>query len=397
MYRTNRRTVSDLSARATIAVTLFAGLPVSVLPLAAQSPQPVKEYAHPALRHILPPSAGPSGFSPGRMLEAYSFRNVKNKGAGQVIALIDAYDDPNAEADLGAFSTQFGLPACTTANGCFKLLYENGTQPPADTTGWSNEIAIDTQWAHSIAPAATIMLLEAQSNSTDDLLAAVDTAVQNGATVVSMSWGAGETSSEGAWDTHFEVPGVVFVAADGDSGHGVDYPAASPYVVCVGGTSLYLNKNATWGSEAAWSGSGGGVSQYEAEPSYQESVQTTGQRGVPDVAYDGDPATSIPAFSSYSCSECYTGWVQWGGTSVGTPQWAALFARANSMRVAAGKPNLSTPQTILYPAAEGDYHDITAGSNGTCGALCNAGPGYDYVTGLGSPIADLLIAKLVGN
>ncbi len=381
--------------------TLAASL-LLVRPSAAQSPDSAtdlrKLFAYPPLhRVIIPnisPDAGPTGVFPGKMKVAYGFNQLTAYGKGQTIALVDAYDDPNAEADLGSFSTVFKLPVCTTANGCFKLIYQGGTKPPADTGGWSNEIAIDTQWAHAIAPAANIMLVEAQSSSFADLLAAVDTAVQNGATVVSMSWSGAEFSAETSEDTHFNVTGVTFVAAAGDAGHGAQYPAASPFVVGVGGTSLTLNSNATWASETAWVDSGGGASKYETEPSYQMAVQSTGKRGIPDVAYDGDPNTGVPSFSSFSCSACHTGWTQWGGTSIGTPQWAALFAIVNGERIAKGKTALTQPQVALYPAAEADYHDITTGSNGTCGAACNARAGYDFVTGLGSPQANLLNGKL---
>lgn len=373
----------------------LAGLIVAASPVAAQDL--LKTVAHPPLHHVATPDSGPTGFGPVHLVEAYSMRDVRNKGKGQVIALVDAYDDSQAEADLGTFSTQFGLPACTTANGCFKVIYEGGKKPPSDTSGWSNEIAIDTQWAHSIAPAATIMLVEAQSNSFNDLLSAVDVAVANGATVVSMSWSGGETASETSSDTHFNVPGVVFVAASGDGGHSVGYPAASPFVVAVGGTSLTLNSNGSWASETAWSGSGGGESRFETEPSYQATAQSSGKRGVPDVAYDGDPNTGVPSYSSHACGACFTGWGQWGGTSIGTPQWAALFARANSLRAIAGKPLLTLPQTVLYAAPATDFHDITSGTNGFCGALCTAGPGYDFVTGLGTPVGDVLIAKLGGS
>ena len=376
-----RRTLSASLA------TIFMG----ALSCAAQSTDLLNEFANPPLHHVVTPAFGPTGFGPVHLLTAYSFRGINNQGQGQTIALVDAFDDPTAEADLGTFSARFGLPACTTANGCFKLVYQGGKKPSADTTGWSNEIAIDIQWAHSIAPAATIMLVEAQSNSFANLLAAVDAAVQNGATVVSMSWTGGETANEIQSDTHFNVPGVTFVAAAGDAGHGAYYPAASPFVVGVGGTTLSLSSNGTWGSETAWSSSGGGLSKYEPEPSYQSGVQTTGKRSVPDVSYDGDPNTGVPAYNSFACLECYTGWTQWGGTSIGTPQWAALFARANSLRVMGGKTPLTQPQTLLYPAPESDFHDITSGSNGGCGANCTAGPGYDFVTGLGSPIASALL------
>lgn len=374
-----------------------AALVVAALPLAAQTPELLQQPAHPPLRHIVSSDVATLGYAPTGLMEAYSFLKieVEKKGLGQTIALVDAYDDPTAEADLATFSTNFGLPACTTANGCFKLVYAGGTQPLADTSGWSNEIAIDTQWAHAMAPEAAIMLVEAQSNSMRDLIAGVDAAVQNGATVVSMSWISSEIPDESQVDTHFNVTGVTFVAASGDSGHGVGYPSASPFVVAVGGTTLTVNANGSWASETAWSGSGGGASAFESEPSYQMSVQTTGRRGVPDVAYDGDPNTGVSSYNSNACGACLTGWEQWGGTSIGTPQWAALFAIANAKRVKTGKATLTQPQIVLYAAGEAAYHEITSGSNGTCGSECTAGPGYDFVTGLGSPIGLAVISQLV--
>lgn len=380
----------------------FAPLAVALvvaLPMAAQdSADILKGFSRPPLHQFNIPAAspetGPTGIFPGKMRVAYGFNQVARYGGGQVIALVNAYDDPNAEADLGTFSAAFGLPACTTANGCFTKIMAAGTPP--DTRGWTNEIAIDIQWAHSIAPAAKILLVEAKSQRNADMYTAVDLAVANGATVVSMSWGSDEAMNEATFDSHFEVTGVTFVAASGDTGHGVSYPAASPYVVGVGGTTLTITSNGTWISETAWNDSGGGLSAYEPEPAYQAGVQTTGQRGVPDVAYDGNPATGVPSYNSYDCAgACATGWTQWGGTSIGTPEWAALFAIANAERVAVGKATLTEPQTLLYPDAEADYHDITSGENGNCGAQCTAGVGYDLITGLGSPQANLLIPALV--
>ncbi len=376
---------------------------VAALPLAAQDSTDILTlHSRPPLqRFILPdavPNAGPSGIFPAKMRVAYGFNAIANGGAGQTIAIVDAYDDPNVEMDLGTFDTEFHLPACTTANGCFKKVFQTGTTPPADTSGiWSNEIAIDTQWAHAIAPGAKIILVEANSESNRDLFASVSVAVQNGASVVSMSWSGPESSTETSADSFFESAHVTFVAATGDDGHGARYPAASPFVVAVGGTSLTVNKpSGSWVAETAWSGSGGGQSRYETEPGYQTGVQTSGKRGVPDVAYDGDMNTGVPAYNSYACGVgCVTGWATWGGTSIGTPQWAALFAIANAGRRAAGKTRLAQPQFDLYPVAEGDYHDIVSGTNGSCGALCTAVVGYDYVTGLGSPKANLVIPALV--
>ena len=381
---------------AKLATVLVAGLP-----LAAQSPDAstniLKGFSHAPLHRFAAPAAGPTGYSPNDLKKAYGFSSIKNGGQGQVIGIIDAYDDPQAEADLGTFSTEFSLPACTTANGCFKVLYQSGaTKPPADTAGWSDEVAIDTQWAHAMAPYAKILLVESNSNSNADLYAAVDVAVANGATIVSMSWSGGEASDETSSDVHFNVPGVTFVASSGDGGHGAQYPVASPYVVGVGGTTLGINTSTgAWMSETSWSSSGGGLSKYEPEPGYQAHSQTSGKRGIPDVAYDGNPNTGVPSYSSHSCSVCYTGWNQWGGTSIGTPQWAALFAIANSIRVLGGKSNLTQPQVYLYPRAETEYHDITTGTNGSCGTQCTAKTGYDLVTGIGSPKVNLVVPALV--
>jgi subtilase family serine protease len=375
----------------------------ATLSLMAQVPDAsvdiLKGYSHPPLHRVITPNAtpdaGPTGIFPAKMKVAYGLNGITNYGKGQTIAIVDAYDDPNAEADLGTFSTQFHLPACTTANGCFKKVKQSGT--PADTTGWSDEVALDIEWAHAIAPAARILLVEAKSNSNANLYAAVDLAVKYGASVVSMSWGGSEASNESTSDVHFNVPNVTMLASSGDGGHGVEYPAASPYVVGVGGTSLSINSSTgAYVSETSWSGSGGGASAYEPVPVYQSGVQNTGKRGIPDVAYDADPNTGVPVYSSYACGRaCYTGWVQFGGTSMSAPQWAAIIAIANSERKAAGKANLNQVQFLLYPAAETDYHDVTTGTNGSCGAQCTAGIGYDFVTGLGSPKVNLLIPALV--
>jgi subtilase family serine protease len=368
----------------------------AALPLMAQSadsgPDPSQPgWAHPPIV-VMPRSANSpaiSGYTPAEIKKAYGISGITNKGAGQTIALVDAYNNPDAASDLATFDTQYSLAACTVANGCFKVIYASGTKP-ANNSDWSGESSLDIEYAHAIAPRAKIILVEAASSSNAALYAAVDAAVQNGATVVSMSWGGGEYSGETSDDTHFNVPGVVFCASTGDSGHGTIYPSVSPYVVAVGGTDLHLS-GGTWSSETAWSGSGGGESTYETEPSYQASAQSSGKRGVPDVAWDADPSTGVAVYSKYG----FGGWAEVGGTSVGSPSWAGLFAIANSSRVAASKTNLTQPQVDLYPDAETDYHDITSGTNGSCGALCTAGTGYDFVTGVGSPQANLLVPALV--
>ena len=347
-----------------------------------------------------PPS---SAFAPAKIRHAYGFDLVTSQGAGQAIGIVDAYDDPNAEADLAVFDTQFGLPACTSSNGCFRKVYSNGKKPGTNAN-WSMEISLDVEWAHAIAPKATIVLVEAPSNSLSDLLKAVDVAVQNGASAVSMSWVSGEFSGETSQDSHFASNSVTFFAASGDTGNGVAYPAASPFVVGVGGTSLQLDRNGNYETETAWSGSGGGLSSLEYEPLYQAQFgipyDPRGKRGTPDVSYNSNPGTGYAVYDSVGINGG-SGWFQVGGTSAAAPQWAALVAVANSMRVAARKADLASTNTILYALAKAniatDFHAVTQGTNGSCGTMCDALVGYDYVTGLGTPSANVLIQALVAQ
>ncbi|RQV16681.1 peptidase S8/S53 subtilisin kexin sedolisin [Burkholderia cenocepacia] len=342
-----------------------------------------------------------AGLTPALARHAYGFDAIANQGDGMVVAIVDAYDDPKIEADLGVFSTAFSLPACTSSNGCFTKVYARGARPKPNA-GWSLEISLDVEWVHAIAPKAKIVLVEAASASFSDLMAAVDVAVKRGASVVSMSFGGNEFSSETGFDSHFDVPGVTFVASSGDSGTGTEYPAASPYVVSVGGTTLSSDTAGNYIGEAAWSGSGGGVSSVEAEPAGQTAwpIPVAGKRGVPDVSYDANPSSGFAVYDSVTY-QGQAGWFQVGGTSAGAPQWAALVAIANSLRTAAGKASLSGAYDTLYAVGKtaygSDFHDVTTGSNGNCGSVCNAAGGYDYVTGLGSPIAPALVQALVAR
>ena len=361
-------------------------------------------YARPPVHVRGNATTGPTGLTPQQTRHAYGFDLISNQGAGQIIGIVDAYDDPKIESDLAVFSSTFGLPSCTTSNGCFRKIYASGSKPRTNS-GWALEISLDVEWAHAIAPQAKIILVEAASNSFSNLLKAVDVAVQNGASVVSMSWGGSEFSTETSYDNHFAVNGVTFTASSGDSGNGVEYPAASPGVLAVGGTTLNIDSSGNYLGETAWSGSGGGQSSYENEPLYQANYpipnDSVGKRGVPDVAYDADPNTGFPVYDTVSYLG-QTGWFQVGGTSAGAPQWAALFAITNSMRVAAGKRTLSSTHTTVYNVAAAstystNFHDITSGSNGSCGTLCTASTGYDYVTGLGSPQANHIVPALVNQ
>jgi subtilase family serine protease len=344
-----------------------------------------------------------SAFQPPQIRHAYGFDLVSNQGAGQTIALVDAYDDPKAESDLAVFSQQFKLPVASTSNGFFRKVYATGHKPAANAN-WSVEISLDVEWAHAIAPKATIILVEAASNNLSDLLKGVDVAVRNGATVVSMSWDSGEFSGERNSDNHFVTNGVTFLAASGDSGTGVTYPAASPDVIGVGGTSLTLDSNGNYLSETAWSGSGGGLSAYEHQPLYQAQFgipdDARGVRGVPDVSYNANPGTGYAVYDSVAISGA-SGWFQIGGTSAATPQWAAAIAIANSTRVGLRKANLSSADTTLYslakPNLNSDFHLVTQGENGSCGAICDALAGYDLVTGLGTPRVNVLVPALMSR
>jgi subtilase family serine protease len=346
------------------------------------------------------PTPPASAFTPAQIRHAYGFDQIKNRGAGQVIGIVDAYDDPNVQADLAVFGSHFNLPACTASNGCFREVYENNRRPAANAN-WSLEISLDVQWAHAVAPQATILLVETSSNSLTDLIAGVDLAVRNGASVVSMSWMSGEFSGETALDNHFISNGVTFFAASGDYGTGTAYPAASPNVIGVGGTTLKADSQGNYQSETAWSGSGGGISYYEHEPAYQAVLglpsDSAGKRGIPDVSYNGDPGTGFAVYDSVAINGL-TGWLQVGGTSAGTPQWAALMAITNSMRAAARKANLNAANSAVYSQAKTNaataFHSVTQGTNGSCGAICTARTGYDYITGVGTPQSNNLVSSL---
>jgi subtilase family serine protease len=313
-------------------------------------------------------SASPTGLSPATVKSAYNFSTSSTVGAGKTIAIVDAYDDPTAESDLGVFSSRFGLPACTTANGCFKKVNQTGgTAYPRKDPGWALEISLDVQWAHAIAPGTKILLVEASSNSFANLLAAEDYAKTH-AQYVSNSWGGSEFSGESSYDSHFAQSGVSFFVSSGDNGTPAEYPSASPNVVSVGGTTLHFS-GGRFSSETGWSGSGGGCSAYESKNAAQTtgSVSCSGKRATPDVSLDADPASGVSVYDStrYQGSQ---GWFTVGGTSASSPMWAARSADAGAVVNAA----------YVYGSSI-TYRDITSGNNGA-----SALAGYDLVTGRGS-------------
>ena len=265
----------------------------------------------------------PQGLTPSQIKKAY---NLPSTGGHGTIAIIDVYDAPYIESDLGVFDKQFGLAACTTANGCLEK-HKMASDIKADA-GWASETTLDVEWAHAIAPQAKILLVEAKTASGQNLLNAIDYARgRSGVVAVSMSWGGDETSDEVSLDCHFQSANnkITFFASSGDDGAGPSWPAVALNVVAVGGTTLKLNKDGGFKSETAWKGSGGGLSAYETEPAYQLNysiLKTHNQRAIPDVAYNADPQTGFSVYFSSSASK--KGWDVFGGTSAGAPQWAGI-------------------------------------------------------------------------
>ena len=319
-----------------------------------------------------------SAYGPTQFHTAYSLPATGS--SAQTIAIVDAYDDPNAESDLAVYDSQYGLPQCTTSNGCFRKVSQTGTtRYPRSNSGWALEISLDVQTAHEICQSCKILLVEASSSSMTNLGTAENEAVKLGATVISNSWGGGESSSESSYDSaYFNHPGVAITVSSGDSGYGVEYPAASRYVTAVGGTTLNLGANSAYGSETAWSSGGSGCSRYESKQSWQTDAGCA-RRTVADVAADADPNTGAAVYDSVPYSGQH-GWYQVGGTSLASPLIAGVYALA-------GNAASVTYGSYPYSAPVGSLHDVLSGSNGSCGGsyLCTAGSGFDGPTGLGSP------------
>jgi len=334
-------------------------------------------------------TAGPAGLFPAQVKKVY---HLPATGGSGTIAIISAYHHPDMESDLAAFDKTFGLAACTIKNKCLvDHAMKSGTK---DDGGWGMETALDVEWAHAIAPKAKILIVEAASDNGSNLLKAVDYArAQSGVVSVSMSWGGGEFSGETALDSHFSgasggltsgnsAAGTspVFFASSGDDGAGASWPAVSPNVIAVGGTSLSLTASGIFSSEKAWPGSGGGVSAYENEPAYEKNYsipRAGGKRAIPDVAYAADPAHG---FSIYHAGK----WYVVGGTSAGAPQWAAIASLGYAVKHPVTLAGLYGDKASAGNASF--FRDIKSGTNGDCAYYCVARAHYDYVTGLGSPM-----------
>ncbi len=355
---------------------VLALAPASLLLVALIAPTAVsartEHYAHPDTRPRPNATSSPTGVSPATMKSVYGFSTSATAGAGKTIGIVDAYDDPNAERDLGVFSTQFGLPACTTANGCFKKVGQTGgSKVPKSNPGWALEIALDVEWAHAIAPGAKILLVEATTNSFTNLLTAEDYAGSH-ADDVSNSWGGSEFSGETAYDSHFTHSGVSYFVSAGDAGLPAEYPSASRNVISVGGTTLHFS-GGTFTSETGWADGGGGCSGYETATTAQAGfsgyaqVGCGGKRATPDLSLDADPASGASVYDTVRY-QGQSGWWQVGGTSLASPMAAGHAAVRGTV----------VDSTFVYGSG-GSYRDITSGNNG---AACLVG--YDLCTGRGA-------------
>ncbi|MEV7386617.1 putative Ig domain-containing protein [Streptomyces sp. NPDC091215] len=326
-------------------------------------------------------AAAPSGLSPTNLHSAYNLPSTG--GSGLTVAVVDAYNDPNAASDLATYRSQYGLSACTVANGCFKQVSQTGstTSLPTNDTGWAGEEALDIDMVSAVCPNCNIDLVEASSATDSDLGTAENEAVALGAKFVSNSWGGSESSSQTSEDTsYFKHPGVAITVSAGDEDYGAEYPATSQYVTAVGGTALSTSSATRGWSESVWytsssEGTGSGCSSYDSKPSWQTDTGCT-KRMEADVSAVADPATGVAVYDTYGGS----GWAVYGGTSASSPIIAGVYALAG------------TPGTSDYPASypyshTSNLYDVTSGSNGSCSTayFCTAETGYDGPTGWGTP------------
>jgi hypothetical protein len=323
-----------------------------------------------------------------------SFYVRPSSGGSNVIAIVDAFHYPTSLNDFNVFAQYFGLPMesstnpLLSTNQVFQVVYATGSQPAA-SGGWSQEMALDIEWAHALAPSAKIVLVEAASNSYSDLLNAVDVASGlSGVKEVSMSWGGNEFSGEVSLDSHFpQANGIIYFASSGDSGGVVIYPSASADVVAVGGTSVKTDSHGNFVAETGWSGSGGGTSAWESKPSYQNGVAHTpaSGRGIPDIASDADPSTGVSVYDS-TAYDGVSGWMVFGGTSVSSPCVAALANLSGTVYM-----GTSAALTGIYGRlGTFSVRDITSGTAGA--NSCQIG--WDAVTGVGALLG---VIDITGN
>ncbi|MCX5237441.1 putative Ig domain-containing protein [Streptomyces prunicolor] len=326
-------------------------------------------------------AAAVSGLSPANLHSAYALPSTG--GSGLTVAVVDAYNDPNAESDLATYRSNFGLSACTKASGCFKQVSQTGstTSLPTNDTGWAGEEALDIDMVSAVCPNCNIILVEATSATDANLGTAENEAVTLGAKFVSNSWGGDESSSQTSEDTsYFKHPGVAITVSSGDEAYGAEYPATSQYVTAVGGTALSTSSSTRGWTESVWKtssteGGGSGCSAYDAKPTWQTDTGCT-KRMEADVSAVADPATGVAVYDTYGGS----GWAVYGGTSASSPIIAGVYALA-------GTPG-SSDYPAKYPYSHtSNLYDVTSGNNGSCSTsyFCTAGTGYDGPTGWGTP------------
>jgi len=320
---------------------------------------------------VNPNAATPSGYGPTDLKSAYK---ITTNGSA-TIAIVDASGYTNAESDLAVYRAQYGLGACTTANGCFKKVNQNGVQGsyPRDDTGWSQESALDLDMASAMCPGCKLILVEANSATLANLAAAVRTAASLGATVISNSYGGSESGSS-SYESAYNQPGRAVTVSTGDSGYGTQFPASSPHVIAVGGTHLVRSSTNRGWTETAWSSGGSGCSTTYAKPSFQTDALCT-KRMEADVSAVGDPNTGVAVYGPVSRRG--SGWMVFGGTSVSAPLIGGIYGVTGH-----GPGDAHT----IY-ANKASLNDVTSGTNGSCGGtyFCTAGSGYDGPTGLGTP------------
>ncbi len=321
------------------------------------------------------PSAVPQGFGPRDLRSAY---NITSKGApSTIIAIVDAYGYPRAGDDLAIYRAKFGLPVCSAANQCFLKYNQLGQRKnyPAEDVGWAQETALDLDMASAMCPNCEIILVEANTNNLADLAAAENEAAALGAYVISNSYGGSEAGTKPV-ESAYNHPGIAITASSGDQGYGIEFPAASPHVIAVGGTSLVKDPTTGRGwSETTWSDAGSGCSKVYAKPAHQTDTLCP-RRMVADVSAVADPDTGVAVYGPVSATA--STWLIFGGTSVSAPLVAGII----------GTHGHTTSDLKLYePYSQMWFNDVTAGANGRCKDLyyCTAGPGYDGPTGLGTP------------
>ena len=328
----------------------------------------------------------PTGASPQFIRQVYG---LPSTGGAGIIAIVDAFHYPTALNDFNVFSQQYGLPVETSpastsaANAVFQVVYANGIQPVLNA-GWSQEAALDIEWAHAMAPGAKIILVEAASNSNSDLYAAVAKAGSiPGVKEISMSWGGSESRGEAQNDSNFQKAGIVYFASSGDTGGKVIYPGCSPNAVSAGGTTLNMDANGNFVSESGWSGSGGGKSKFEPRPAYQNAIQgIVGKvRGVPDYSFDANPSTGVSVYDSTAYNKM-SGWMVFGGTSVSAPSLAGIVNSSATARGTFQNDSTAELSLIYRNLGTANFRDITQGSAGSFS--CTGG--WDFVTGVGSTL-----------